>query len=234
MPTLEIGKTSITYNIRESFKAQRVSLCVGPESVEVVVPSGADSSFVEKFIQSKREWIFLNHMEFKERELINVWPATFLSGSKMYLKGRHRSIRRSISSEVGFIESEDFKVEISAPKEMADRMLKRQLVKSMVAKLDSLLTYKVGFFADGLVDEMPRFRIRQMKDKWGYCCKNNELHFNWELIFVPSFVLDYLVIHEICHIHHRDHNDQFWSLVKTKMPNYQEATNWLSRHILYV
>ena len=70
-------------------------------------------------------------------------------------------------------------------------------------------------------------RIRSLKSKWGSCNSDGVLTFNWRLILFPGSVLRYIVIHEICHLVHFDHSEEFWRLVEKQDPEYRTSIEWL-------
>lgn len=71
------------------------------------------------------------------------------------------------------------------------------------------------------------FRIKDQKTRWGSCSSKKNLNFNWRIILAPEWVMDYIIIHELCHIIHMDHSKNFWTEVAKFMPNYKEAIQWL-------
>ncbi|MGN0471888.1 MAG: M48 family metallopeptidase [Lachnospiraceae bacterium] len=72
--------------------------------------------------------------------------------------------------------------------------------------------------------------IRDQKTRWGSCSGRGTLSFNWRLMLVPPRVLDYVVVHELCHIKHMNHSPEFWKQVESVMPDYQERRRWLKEH----
>ena len=76
---------------------------------------------------------------------------------------------------------------------------------------------------------MPRFKIKHMTSQWGDCDKNGVLSFNPLLIFAPKFVIEYVVVHEMCHLVYRNHDKAFWELLKQIVPDYTAKSLWLDR-----
>jgi predicted metal-dependent hydrolase len=72
--------------------------------------------------------------------------------------------------------------------------------------------------------------IREQKTRWGSCSKKGNLNFNWKLIMSPPWVIDYVVIHEICHLRHLNHSKEYWALVEYYMPEYKSAREWLKKN----
>jgi len=72
--------------------------------------------------------------------------------------------------------------------------------------------------------------VRDQKTRWGSCSSRGTLSFNYRLIFAPPVVLDYVVVHELCHLTHMNHSKDFWNMVAAVMPDYQIHRQWLRDH----
>lgn len=72
--------------------------------------------------------------------------------------------------------------------------------------------------------------IRDQKSRWGSCSSRGTLSFNYRLIFAPPHILDYVVVHELCHLTHMNHSRDFWAKVESVMPDYRECRKWLRDH----
>lgn len=75
-----------------------------------------------------------------------------------------------------------------------------------------------------------RITIRDQKTRWGSCSAKGTLSFNWRLMLAPPAVLDYVVVHELCHLTHMNHSKAFWALVESVCPDYRTHRKWLKEH----
>jgi len=73
--------------------------------------------------------------------------------------------------------------------------------------------------------------IRNQKRQWGSCSENGNLNFNFKLLFLPEHLLDYVIIHEICHLKELNHSKRFWDLVEKTLPNHKELRRELKKYI---
>jgi predicted metal-dependent hydrolase len=78
--------------------------------------------------------------------------------------------------------------------------------------------------------EVARITIRAQRARWGSCSTNGTLSFNWRLVLAPLEVLDYVVVHELCHIRVPDHSRRFWRLVESRRPEWRRQRDWLTVH----
>jgi predicted metal-dependent hydrolase len=75
-----------------------------------------------------------------------------------------------------------------------------------------------------------RITLRDQRSRWGSCSSTGGLSFNWRLVLAPHDVLDYVVVHEICHLAELNHGPAFWRLVERRRPSYRESKRWLDEH----
>ncbi len=75
-----------------------------------------------------------------------------------------------------------------------------------------------------------RIRIGDQRTLWGSCSRGGTLSFNWRLVLAPVEVLDYVVVHELCHLRFLDHSRRFWRLVEERRPHWREQRAWLREH----
>ena len=86
---------------------------------------------------------------------------------------------------------------------------------------------KVTHFASMVGVEPAGVSIKIFKARWGSCTAKGELEFNWLIMLAPNRMVDYVVIHELCHLIHHDHSPDFWREVGRVMPDYQVCRDWL-------
>jgi predicted metal-dependent hydrolase len=75
-----------------------------------------------------------------------------------------------------------------------------------------------------------RITIRDQRTRWGSCSPRGTLSFNWRLVLAPVEVLEYVVVHELCHLREANHSPRFWALVAHARPTFAEERAWLTRH----
>lgn len=94
----------------------------------------------------------------------------------------------------------------------------------------SYFPLRVSYYIQFTGGSYERITIRGQRTRWGSCSSRGTLSFNWRLMLAPPKVLDYVVVHELCHLTHMDHSTAFWNAVAEVMPDYKVYRNWLKEH----
>ena len=135
-------------------------------------------------------------------------------------------IESFVQSHSGWIEKH-MPAKSSTP---VSRFTQTQL-KSLGSITKNLLQPRLELFSKKLGVSYNRVTVRVQRSRWGSCCKHKgsvyNLNFNCLLALVPPDVMDYVVVHELCHIREMNHSAKFWSLVETVIPDYAARRKWL-------
>lgn len=91
-----------------------------------------------------------------------------------------------------------------------------------------LLAERLAYYAPLLGVAYRKVAVRKQRSRWGSCNAHGDLSFNCLLALAPREVLDYVVVHELCHRKHMDHSPAFWREVKNAFPDYEDARRWLN------
>lgn len=89
---------------------------------------------------------------------------------------------------------------------------------------------RVPLLADLVDSDVKTVAVRSQRTRWGSCSSRNTISLNWRLIMVPDWVSDYVIYHELAHLTHMNHSQQFWRLVERYVPNHKDAQKWLKDH----
>lgn len=92
------------------------------------------------------------------------------------------------------------------------------------------IPYRVSYFHRLTGGHYTSITIRDQKSRWGSCSGTGTLSFNYRLMMAPPKILDYVVVHELCHLTHMNHSKDFWNMVESILPDYKESRQWLKEH----
>lgn len=90
-----------------------------------------------------------------------------------------------------------------------------------------VVTARVEHYRKELGEEVGEIRMKDVRSRWGSCSSRRNLNFNWRLVMAPPEVLDYVVVHELCHLKEMNHSPAFWKLVEGILPDYRKQREWL-------
>ena len=102
--------------------------------------------------------------------------------------------------------------------------------KELRERAKSVLAQRTAYFARQVGVTYGRITVRDQKTRWGSCSQTGNLNFNFRLILAPLEVLDYVVVHELCHRRQMNHFAQFWQEVARVLPDYRERKAWLTEN----
>jgi predicted metal-dependent hydrolase len=131
-------------------------------------------------------------------------------------------IERVLEAHRGWVEAE-----------LARQVPRLGLERLMVSEAESRRAARelVGMVADeeaaALGVSFRRVEIRDQRTRWGSCSSLGTLSFNWRLVLAPFEVLDYVVVHELCHLRQPNHSPRFWELVASRRPEWRLQREWL-------
>lgn len=186
------------------------------KTIKISVPIRATSKEIENFIFSKKDWIdkTLKKIEIKKVEENKNKNSINLLG-KIYKKNIILSQKNKIELDNEIINIfilkkdkiyiENFLLEYKFN-------ILSEIIEKYIEKYSKLLNKKITFY-----------KIKKLKATWGiYHKKQNYISFNFDLIHKEDKFIEYVVLHEMCHIFHMNHQKEFWNLVGRYMPNYKE------------
>lgn len=233
MPSLQIGKVEIPYDLRRSAAACERRITVTPNHVEVVALASDSDDDIEGFLLRKRQWL-LNTVREVERVAADRHAVPrFITGSKIPYRGRDMSltVRRNEAERIAITYRHGFIVDL--PRWVGDDAddlvaseLRYWLKRRARRDVNEIAAQYASRF--GLV---PRsVRVSDLAGGWGSCGPEGNISIHWHLIFAPLRVLDYVVAHELCHLRYRTHGPEFWAYLKGVSPQFEASKAWLDRH----
>lgn len=103
-------------------------------------------------------------------------------------------------------------------------------IKHLKEQARKMLTQKTDYYKALLGVDYQRIRIGNQKTRWGSCSSKGTISYNWHLILMPERIMDYVVVHELCHLLEMNHSKRFWERVEEIFPDYKERRRWLKEN----
>ncbi|WP_178863266.1 M48 family metallopeptidase [Thiomicrorhabdus cannonii] len=108
--------------------------------------------------------------------------------------------------------------------------VKRRLQSWYMQKAQAYFAQKVPDLAGQIDVSVSAIQVKTYKSRWGSCYPDGRIQFNWKLLQAPEWVVDYVIVHELCHLQHVNHSPAFWALVNQHYPQTPQAKRWLQTH----
>jgi predicted metal-dependent hydrolase len=208
--------------------ARKVVIKVHPDQrVVATVPHDATEDSIQEAMLKRARWIWQNIEEFAKQKDY-VLPKRYVSGETQFYLGRRYVLKVLIDSEqVSNVKLTRGMLTVSIHVSTKDP---KDTVKYL---LDGWYSFRAKYiFKDRLnqaltkatwVEGIPSFRIMTMKTQWGSCSAKGNLMLNPHLVKAPKECIDYVILHELCHIAEHNHSERFWKLLTQVMPNWKEV-----------
>ena len=228
--TVAYGATTITYDLTFT-KRKTLGIAVKPDSqVTVRAPIGASLAEIDRLVQKRAAWIVRKQREF-ESYPPPLPPRQYLSGeSHRYLGKQYRLKIIEAKTESVKLTRGRFLIAVRAKDDTArvQRLLtawyRRQARRIFAERLEvnypKIQRYGVPY---------PEIKIRRMKKRWGSCSANGSINLNLYLIQAPKAYIDYVIIHELCHLKEHNHGRAFYALLNRLLPDWRDLREGLNQ-----
>jgi predicted metal-dependent hydrolase len=228
------GRT-INYEIIYSKKRRKAAIVVRPDlTVEFRAPHGLSREAIRDMVQKKAVWVW-EKLDWFEANTLPSQEKRYADGEDYLYLGKEYPLKILLvegikKPSVSFSGSE---INVLIPEEISEE-LKPALVKKAIWNFYSeCAELEVGKFlkiySEKLKVNPPVFKVKYQKRRWGSCSTDNVLRINFQLIMAPPEQLEYVVVHELCHVKEKNHSAKFWKLVGELMPDYQVHRKSLKR-----
>lgn len=105
-----------------------------------------------------------------------------------------------------------------------------ELITWLRGQAQMLLAERAAAFAEFMGLSFQSISVTRARTRWGSCSAADRLSFTWRLIFCEPAAIDYVVVHELAHIEHKNHGAAFWAQVQSVLPGFAEQRDWLKQH----
>lgn len=212
-------------------KRKSVAISVNEDKKIVVkIPPYFPAAEVERLVAGKAEWIAKKYeeaaIEQKSRPVHE-----FKTGEEFYYRGKPLMLNLIVNTDRKriMVKKQAGKllvVSFSSEKEV----IKEAIIRWYREQAREILTDKTTYFQRFVGEPVGEIRIKEQKSRWGSCSGKGNLNFNWKIIMAPDEIIDYLVVHELCHLLHMNHSKEFWSSVEAILPDYKIREKWLKKN----
>jgi len=202
--------------------------------VTLVAPWFVSNNSVRSFLQRHTLWLKKHLGKIEAQRRLRPTPQ-YLSGDVFYYFGEPLKLEVHPSNlkkpSIRIINDQiTITLQRSISKTDGTKAAKRTIELYYRKKAEEVIHDRLQFFNEYYHFHYHRVTLRDQKSRWGSCSRAGNLNFNWRLIMAPIEVIDFVVVHELCHLQEMNHSHRFWALVKERIPYHAEARKWLRQN----
>ncbi len=221
---IKLGKEPnvIKVTARVSLKAKHISIRITPtKMVELILPRRSDFNRACQFLTTKELWIRNKLQKIKLPSTIEQTKIISILGKEYQLMLNNQSIKEPIK-----ILDDQIIISSVVADNKINSLIAFHLKKLVKPEIEQYALLK----AEELKVEYQRITVKDTTSRWGSCSSTGNLSFSWRLILAPKYVLEYVIVHELCHLIEMNHSHRFWRLVDKTYPEHHSSRIWLKRH----
>ena len=189
-------------------------------SVCLYVPQNFTEQEISKVLEMKASWIASKQQYFRQKGKI------LLRRNELLLFGNRYAYFYFSQYKNKVVVNEESRT-IQTRRNLLDKNVQEKWLKSVAKKY---IYPRVAELSENLMLPFNRLFLRSQKSKWGNCSADKNISINWRIIKAPDFVIDYVIIHELCHTLIMKHTVKFETLLNSHCPNYKQAQAWLEKY----
>lgn len=227
---LMYGTTNIAFEVIFKNRKTMEIAVEPPYIITVTAPIGTKEEEIIRSVESKGSWIIKKLYSFKH---MNYKPINreFVNGESFMYLGRNYSLQIEVDPSIKKPEVKLYRGKFLVKSRSKDaEIIKNSMEEWYRDRAKEIIEQRVSYY-QRFFNVVPKgIKIKEQKKRWGSCTLNNELLFNWRCIMAKSNALDYIIVHEMCHIYHKDHSKNFWDLLASVLPDYEIRKEWLKNY----
>ncbi len=231
-PEISFGNISFTYSIIRTDR-KTMAIIVEPDGTIIVrAPHDLFEETIKEKVKKKRKWVAEKLT--KTDEIIKPVPKKreLVSGEKIKLKDKLIRLKiHKYDKKRTVVELEKNILHIYINKNLNElerkKGLKKAILKWYKEQAKDIISERVEKYSKSFDTKPNGIIIRSQQLRWGSCTKDNLLNFNWRIVMAPVSAIDYVVVHELCHLKELLHSIEFWNLIEGHFPEYKKWKEWL-------
>lgn len=223
-PGLQVDE--LRFSLLRSARRRTMQITVERDGQLVLTaPPQVGEAQLRRFVQEKRFWIYTKLAE-KDRLQRPVPPKEFVDGEGFLYLGRSHRLK--------LVESQEAPLKLAAGRfclrQDALPDAREHFVRWYSERARIWLSSRVADYRSRMDVTPAGVKVQDLGYRWGSCGKGDWLYFHWKAILLPARIAEYVVVHEIAHLHEPHHTPAFWLRVERAMPDFLQRKAWLAEH----
>lgn len=211
---IQFDERTIECNVQYS---KRTKIAIQLETnglITVKAPNGTPEADIVHVMEKNKKWLLdnTNKLEQARASMLPMAKEYQEQGQFLYL-GKKYFLHELI--EVG---------------DSSEEELRHRLKKFYFTSCKKIVLERIEEYQKQLRVKPKSIEIEESTTKWGSCHSSKKITFNYRLAMAPVEVIDYVIVHELCHLLHMNHDRSFWRRLGSTMPDYKDKEEYLARH----
>lgn len=223
-PVLKVD--DLQFVVRHSVRRRTLQITVDRDGALLLsAPPDVGEAVLRAFVMDKRFWIYTKLAE-KDRLQRLVPRKQYVGGEGFLYLGR--------SFRLKLVDTQDVPLKLAAGRFCLRRdalpAAREHFVRWYSERARAWLSSRVANYQSRMEAAPAGVRVQDLGYRWGSCGKGDWLYFHWKAILLPARIAEYVVVHEIAHLHEPHHTPAFWLRIERAMPDYEQRKAWLAEH----
>ncbi|MNE20184.1 hypothetical protein D3C77_139830 [compost metagenome] len=226
MTTSYLQLDDLQFTVRYSARRRTMQITVERDGKLVLsAPPQVDEDQLRAFVQEKRFWIYTKLAE-KDHLQRQVPRKEFVGGEGFLYLGR--------SYRMKLVDDQNAPLKLVngrfALRHDAQASAREHFIRWYSERARAWLSGRVAEYQSRMEVAPAGVKVQDLGYRWGSCGKGDWLYFHWKTILLPSRIAEYVVVHELAHLHEPHHTPEFWQRVERVLPDFERRKIWLAEH----
>lgn len=216
----------LIFQVRRSARRRTMQITVerGGELL-LLAPPEVDETALRAFVHEKRFWVYTK-LAAKDRLQRPMPRKEFVGGQGFLYLGRSHRLK--------LVDEQDVPLKLATGRFCLRRnallAAREHFIRWYGERAKSWLAGRVADYQSRMEVAPGGVKVQDLGYRWGSCGKGDRLYFHWKAILLPARIAEYVVVHEIAHLHEPHHTPAFWLRVERAMPDFAQRKTWLAEH----
>ena len=223
MNSIPFGNSKIKYNVKRVTNRKTTQILVDKLGVQIISSSDKTQKEIKDIVVKNSKWIYSKQLWANKQSDMKI---TFKQGTRLPYLGKNYLLKIKESKNESILLSKGIFI-VKVNKNITKRVqgLFKEWLKLHAQRI---IEKKATQHAKKIGVKYEKINIKDHKERWGSVSKNKSININLSILCAPPKIIDYVIVHELCHLKIPDHSPKYWNLLYKMMPDYETHKEWLS------
>ena len=215
----------ITAQVVRTSRRKTAQVRVDEGKVSILVPDDLPDSRIDEILTKKTQWI--RGKVYLHGQALPVQSKEYISGESFSYLGRNYRLKVLKGSQPS-VKLLNGRLQVTLTTGSQNPVKVREALTGWYrTHAEAKIQEKAERYAPVVGVQPASVGIKTFKSRWGSCHLSGDILYNWKIVIAPNRIVDYVVVHELCHLKQHDHSETFWKLVAQIIPEHAECKEWL-------